>query len=254
MEQPWFRCSGAAGGRDGATTPQLLIWFCNRLCGLGRVRSVRARDPVIPVSPADAGPYNPGQPGRPLVERVLRSPGRKGAVPRQRAGCWNRRTREYGEMGKETMRKMGKTLTAIQILMGCTLVCAALTPVLAGQEKPAPGKPPAGPWMNKALPPDQRETLVQKQLTLNEKIQLVHGLSTYSLPGLPGYKRSPGSLEGDGFVPAIPRLGLPALQIIGAGVGVTTWGGDGTASQRCCPHRLRRRLRGTRAWPTRSGR
>jgi len=135
-------------------------------------------------------------------------------------------------MGKETMRKMGKTLTAIQILMGCTLVCAALTPVLAGQEKPAPGKPPAGPWMNKALPPDQRATLVQKQLTLNEKIQLVHGLSTYSLPGLPGYKRSPGSLEGDGFVPAIPRLGLPALQIIGAGVGVTNlgrrWNGEST--------------------------
>ena len=69
-------------------------------------------------------------------------------------------------------------------------------------------------------------------MTLDEKIQMVHGLPTYSLPGQPGYKRTSGSLEGDGFVPAIPRLGLPALQIIGAGVGVTNlgrrWNGQST--------------------------
>jgi beta-glucosidase len=103
-----------------------------------------------------------------------------------------------------------------------------LSPVLAGQGKSVPAKP----WMNKALSPDERATLLLKQMTLDDKIQFVHGVPTYSLPGLPGYKRAPGSLEGDGFVPAIPRLGLPALQIIGAGVGVTNlgrrWNGQST--------------------------
>lgn len=80
------------------------------------------------------------------------------------------------------------------------------------------------PWMNPALPPDERANLVIGQMTLDEKIQLVHGVRTYFQVGEPGYKKAPGSLEGDGYVPAIPRLALPALQIVGAGVGVTNWG------------------------------
>jgi len=88
------------------------------------------------------------------------------------------------------------------------------------------------PWMDKTLSPDKRAALVLKQMTLDEKIQLVHGLPTWSLPGTPGYRRTPGSLEGDGFVPDIPRLGLPALQIICAGVGATDiwrrWNGQST--------------------------
>lgn len=63
-----------------------------------------------------------------------------------------------------------------------------------------------------------------KQMSLDEEIQLVHGVRTYFLVGESGYKRVAGSLEGDGYVPAIPRLGLPALQIIGAGAGVTNLG------------------------------
>ncbi|HYW45592.1 MAG TPA: hypothetical protein VE959_22200, partial [Bryobacteraceae bacterium] len=35
--------------------------------------------------------------------------------------------------------------------------------------------PPAGPWMNKDLAPDQRADMVIEQMTLDEKIQLVHG-------------------------------------------------------------------------------
>ena len=31
------------------------------------------------------------------------------------------------------------------------------------------------PWMNKSLPPDQRADLVLEQMTLDEKIQMVHG-------------------------------------------------------------------------------
>lgn len=78
------------------------------------------------------------------------------------------------------------------------------------------------PWMNKSLSPDQRADLLVKQMTLDEKIQLVHGLPSMGLSAT--FKRAAGSLGGDGFVPGIPRLGIPAQQQIGAGVGVTDLG------------------------------
>jgi beta-glucosidase len=128
----------------------------------------------------------------------------------------------------ELMRAIAKTVATLPGIIACTLLAFVLSPVCAQQAKPAP----AQPWANKALSPDERASLVLHQMTLDEKIELVHGLPTYSLPGFPGYKRTPGSLEGDGLTPAIPRLGLPALQIIGAGVGVTNlgrrWNGQST--------------------------
>ena len=130
------------------------------------------------------------------------------------------------------MPKIGKSLATLPFLLACALLACAPSPSRAQQAKPAATRPPAHPWMNKSLSPDERASLVLRQMTLDEKIQMVHGLPTYSLPGLPDYKRTPGSLEGDGFTPAIPRLGLPALQIIGAGVGVTNlgrrWNGQST--------------------------
>lgn len=79
----------------------------------------------------------------------------------------------------------------------------------------------AQPWMNKSLSPDERADLLVKQMTLDEKIQLVHGSMAF---GFSGFPRPTGALGGDGFVPGIPRLGIPDLQLIGAGVGVTNLG------------------------------
>jgi len=77
---------------------------------------------------------------------------------------------------------------------------------------------PGQPWTNAHLPPDERADLVVKQMTLDEKIQLVHG--SMAMLG----RKIPGALGGDGFVPGIPRLGIPDLNLIGAGVGVTNLG------------------------------
>jgi beta-glucosidase len=55
-------------------------------------------------------------------------------------------------------------------------------------------------------------------MTLDEKIQLVHG--SMAMLG----RKIPGALGGDGFVPGIPRLGIPDLNLIGAGVGITNLG------------------------------
>lgn len=82
-------------------------------------------------------------------------------------------------------------------------------------------KKPAGPWMDKSLTPDQRADLVLKAMTLDEKIQLVHGTGIVGV-GKPDPEavRSNG---GGGFVPGIERLGLPDLNMddssLGAGGG-----------------------------------
>jgi beta-glucosidase len=76
---------------------------------------------------------------------------------------------------------------------------------------------PKGPWMDKTLPADQRADLVIKEMTLDEKIQLVHGA------GMPGFGSGDPSLVrsngGGGFVPGIERLGLPDLNMNDSSVG-----------------------------------
>jgi beta-glucosidase len=79
--------------------------------------------------------------------------------------------------------------------------------------------------MDAHLSPDQRADLVIRRMTLNEKLQMVHGLVVKWGP-YRGVHQSPfpHALGGDGFVPGIPRLGIPNLQLVGAGVGVTNLG------------------------------
>jgi len=82
-------------------------------------------------------------------------------------------------------------------------------------------KKPNGPWMDKSLTPDQRADLVLKEMTLDEKIQIVHGTGIVGFGTQdPAAVRSNG---GGGFVPGIERLGLPDLNMddgsLGAGGG-----------------------------------
>ncbi len=90
----------------------------------------------------------------------------------------------------------------------------------------------AMPWMDRSLPPDRRAQSVLAQMTLEEKIRLLHGSLGFVDIG-ETRRADPGALGGDGFVPGIERLGIPPLQLIGAGVGVTNMGrrrnGEATA-------------------------
>ncbi len=67
--------------------------------------------------------------------------------------------------------------------------------------------------MNTSLSPDQRADLVMAQMTLDEKISLVHGMGGFAEAG-------PVSNGGAGVVAGIPRLGLPYLQLADSAVGV----------------------------------
>jgi beta-glucosidase len=74
--------------------------------------------------------------------------------------------------------------------------------------------------MDKTLSPDQRADLLVKALTLDEKISLLHGNGWGEI--LAGPDRMPArALGGAGFIPGIPRLGIPDQQMADAAVGVT---------------------------------
>ena len=82
--------------------------------------------------------------------------------------------------------------------------------------------------MNTELTPDQRAELVLKELTLDEKILLIHGQgSPFGEPDNPNTYLSNG---GDGFSLGVPRLGIPPLQMIGSAYGVRFSGQNGRYS------------------------
>ena len=79
-----------------------------------------------------------------------------------------------------------------------------------GPQKPDPVK---YPWVDPRLSPDRRAELVLAQLTLAEKLQLLHGV------GRP--TREAGGNGGAGQIPGIPRLAVPTLFFADASNGVT---------------------------------
>ena len=74
------------------------------------------------------------------------------------------------------------------------------------------------PWMNARLDPDRRVKLLLSQMTLDEKIALLHG--PMAMPFGP-FKMPPGAIGSAGFIPGNERLGIPALQESDASLGVT---------------------------------
>jgi beta-glucosidase len=76
-----------------------------------------------------------------------------------------------------------------------------------------------GPWQDESLAPDNRAQLVLEQMTLEEKITLVHGVE--------GPLAKQNSLGGAGYVPGVPRLGIPALQMTDGRSGVANIGSRG---------------------------
>ena len=115
-------------------------------------------------------------------------------------------------------------LTSSRLLWGGFLAGTLLMPVaLQAQFRQQP-PPPKGPWQDKSLSPDQRADLIIKRMTLDEKIQLLHGLGWRAL--FAGTDSGPAvrSLGGAGFIPGIKRFGIPDLQMSDAAVGVARGG------------------------------
>ncbi len=74
------------------------------------------------------------------------------------------------------------------------------------------------PWRNKALSPDERADLVIGRMTLDEKIQMVHGMGWGVLRA--GAPIPPRSNFGAGFMAGIDRLGIPDINLADSAVGI----------------------------------
>jgi beta-glucosidase len=93
----------------------------------------------------------------------------------------------------------------------------------------ASGQKTNRPWMNSQLSPGERSEMVLKQLSLDEKLALVHG------NGMAGELQWQMPLTrltngGAGYTQGVERLGIPPLIISDAGYGVRANGANGRYS------------------------
>lgn len=100
-------------------------------------------------------------------------------------------------------------------LAAATLFAAVFS---ACAQAPQPGPPASRPWMNTSLSPDQRADLVLQQMTLEEKMNFVHGTGWNGLQANAEIPK--GSLGGAGYVEGVPRLGIPGINMADSAVGV----------------------------------
>lgn len=104
------------------------------------------------------------------------------------------------------------------------IACLAVSG-LAQEQSPSQ---PTGPWMNPSLSPDERAGLVLKEMTLDEKIGLLHGV------GMPTYQpmtpENALSNRGVGYSAGVPRLGIPGIDMSDAAYGVRSSGENGRYS------------------------
>src|SRR5882724_5389087 len=124
----------------------------------------------------------------------------------QRLGCGFQSNARWHESKRNVnSHSLGFALALILVAHGTCLSQQATTQ-------------PAHPWMNASLSPDTRADLVIKQLNLDEKIQLVHGIGWGPL--MPGRPIPPDNNGGAGEILGIARLGIPAVQQADSAVGV----------------------------------
>lgn len=108
----------------------------------------------------------------------------------------------------------------------CALVAALGTIISASV---AAAQSADWPWMNPKLSPEERADLVLKQLTLDEKLALLHGngMAHAEQWQMPLTHLTNG---GAGYVEGVKRLGVPPLVISDAGYGVRDSGANGRYS------------------------
>ena len=104
------------------------------------------------------------------------------------------------------------------IWIGCVVLSIGSVSRGIAQSKEATGRAGAsGPWMNASLDADTRADMMVHAMTIDEKIQLVHGIGWGVLR--PGAVVPAGDNGGAGFVAGIPRLGLPDINLADSAVG-----------------------------------
>ena len=108
-----------------------------------------------------------------------------------------------------------RTTLILRFLSAAFVCTAALATGAAAHAQTAPSD---RPWMDKSLPPDQRADLAIKAMTMDEKMNFVHGTGWNGLR--PDAEIPKGSLGGAGYMQGVPRLGIPGINMADSAVGV----------------------------------
>jgi len=80
----------------------------------------------------------------------------------------------------------------------------------------------ARPWLNATLSPDERAALAVRAMTQREKLSLVYGYFGSVMPGTHYVPPRAVRMGSAGYVPGVPRLGIPPQWESDAGLGVAT--------------------------------
>ena len=103
-----------------------------------------------------------------------------------------------------------------RIIIMATLAAAFLGGHSSWAQFPIALEPKHYAWSDASLSPDVRADMVLKEMTLDEKISLLHG------QGMPFGSTGPTESNGGaGYTNSIPHLGIPAIQMADSAYGVT---------------------------------
>ena len=118
---------------------------------------------------------------------------------------------------------------AVQLAFPRSLFCfAALRCIRVSRSAVSSNRRPTGPWMNTSLSPDERADLVLKEMTLDEKVALLHGVGMPT--DEPVTPENAPSNRGVGYAVGVPRLGIPGIDMSDAAYGVRSSGVNGRYS------------------------
>lgn len=123
---------------------------------------------------------------------------------------------------KDSPRRAGMKISALVVFCLACMACAGFA------QRPMPAHAPTGPWMNTSLSPDERAALVLKEMTLDEKIAMLHGVGMPT--DEPVTPENAASNRGVGYVVGVPRLGIPGIDMSDAAYGVRSSGVNGRYS------------------------
>lgn len=115
------------------------------------------------------------------------------------------------------LKRAGR-LSAAAFLLSSSMVYSQL---------PGMGQKQHHPWSDTSLSPDQRADLVIKEMTLDEKIQMLHGLGWQAIFAPAESGPATRAIAVLGFIPGVPRLGVPDLQMTDSVLGVSGAGVHG---------------------------
>jgi beta-glucosidase len=141
-----------------------------------------------------------------------------GAVAKMMSSSVRCRQR-YPTRGETMNGKKNKGMA--KLAYRCVVICVVMLIVgcykLVGQQTVA-----ERPWMDKHLSAEARANLVLAQLTLDEKILLLHGEGMAREKNLPPEVQAVQGVSngGVGLVLGVPRLGIPPIQMSDAAYGV----------------------------------